>query len=78
VNPDHLFLADQAANIADKVAKGRQAKGERLPAAKLTRADIPKIRAMGGTLTSIGLHFGVHRSLIRRIKDGLAWKHVPQ
>lgn len=27
INPSHLFLATQAQNIADKVAKGRQAKG---------------------------------------------------
>lgn len=28
VNPSHLFLGTQADNIADKVAKGRQARGE--------------------------------------------------
>lgn len=27
VNPDHLFLGDTVANTADKVSKGRQAKG---------------------------------------------------
>lgn len=29
VNPDHLFLGDQAANMADMARKGRQAMGER-------------------------------------------------
>lgn len=28
VNTDHLFLGDQAINVADMVAKGRQASGE--------------------------------------------------
>ena len=28
VRPDHLFLGTNADNVADKVAKGRQAKGE--------------------------------------------------
>lgn len=30
VNPDHLFLGDQAANIRDMKTKGRQAKGDRV------------------------------------------------
>lgn len=30
-NPNHLFLGTQADNIADKVSKGRQAKGEGSP-----------------------------------------------
>jgi len=29
VRPEHLFLGTQADNIADKVRKGRQARGER-------------------------------------------------
>lgn len=34
VNPDHLFLGDQAINMYDKAMKGRQLEGEANPAYK--------------------------------------------
>lgn len=36
VRPDHLFLGTQTDNIADMMAKGRQAKGESKALSKLT------------------------------------------
>lgn len=36
VNPDHLWLGTNAENTADKVAKGRQARGEKIKAVKKT------------------------------------------
>jgi hypothetical protein len=60
-NPCHLFLGTQTVNIADKVAKGRQATGdrngarlhpERVPrgsrngSAKLTEAKVAKLREL--------------------------------
>jgi hypothetical protein len=38
VNPKHLFLGTIADNMADKTAKGRQLKGEKIKASKLTEA----------------------------------------
>lgn len=45
VNPDHLFLGTNADNVADKMAKNRQARGSRMGGAKLTESNIIDIRA---------------------------------
>lgn len=43
-DPDHLFLGTDADNSADKVAKGRQARGAALPQTKLSDAQVTEIR----------------------------------
>jgi hypothetical protein len=48
VNPDHLFLGTQQDNIRDKVAKHRQATGERHGMAKLTDVQVAEILGMKG------------------------------
>ncbi len=40
VNPAHLFLGTHAENMVDRNTKGRQARGERHPHAKLTAEDV--------------------------------------
>lgn len=69
VNPDHLFLGTNDDNVADRVAKGRSAKGEQHGKAKLTDRQILEIRDMSGTLQEIGDYYGVHNSHISRIKN---------
>jgi HNH endonuclease len=44
VNPDHLFLGTHADNIADKVSKGRQARGFMFPHTKLSDEQVAEIR----------------------------------
>lgn len=46
-NPDHLFLGSPADNVADAVAKGRVARGERLPQTKLSDDDVFRVRLLG-------------------------------
>lgn len=48
VRPTHLFLGTQADNIADKVAKGRQARGERNGNARLRDAQYDEIVRRAG------------------------------
>lgn len=67
VNPAHLFVTDQAGNMADKVAKGRQARGLRNGRGKLSPEQIAEIRASNESGPSLGLRFGVTRNTI--------WKH---
>jgi hypothetical protein len=83
-NPDHLWLGTNADNVADKMAKGRQPvqdqRGERNTAAKLTAADVEKIRGMiraGMTNIAIAARFGVTHQLISRIRRGKAWGEPP-
>ena len=45
VNPTHLFLGTAADNIADRVRKGRSARGEKHPNAKLTQTQVEEIRS---------------------------------
>lgn len=80
-NPDHLFLGTPADNMADKVAKGRQAKGSRLASAKLNEEKVKEIRRLykaGGTShRALAREFGVSKSLITQILNREWWAHVP-
>lgn len=87
VNPSHLFLGSNADNMADKVAKGRQARGvatrpetrargERCGLRKLTEADVLQIRASDMSFRELGRRFGVDRKTIRLIVARKTWAHV--
>ncbi len=74
--PDHLFLGTQAENLGDMVAKGRSRGGgpcgEAHGRAKLTDAEVAKIRALSGTMfqREIGARFGVSQSHVSYITLG--------
>lgn len=76
VNPKHLFLGTQVDNIADMDKKGRRraARGERHGSARLTWAEVERIRGREGTLRAIGMEFGVSTVTAWRIRHGLIWK----
>jgi hypothetical protein len=83
VNPDHLIVGTQAQNIADKVARNRQAKGSRHGNAKLTEADAAYIRKTSaeapsriGVVPSLARKLGVSEFAIRRVIRGEGWRHV--
>ncbi len=79
-NPEHLFLGTHADNMADRNAKGRQArqKGTAHGMSKLTPAIVRAIRAAPGPHKPIGLMFGIHKSHVSQIKLRTLWSHVKE
>ena len=81
-NPYHLFLGTAADNMADKVSKNRQTKGESVVASKLTEQqvlEIKKLHARGDfSLVKLSGMFPVDQSSIGKIVRGEQWKHITE
>lgn len=82
VNPTHLWLGIDADNVADKVAKGRQAKGEKAGNVTLTTLHVRCIRLLyrTGMFTQreLARMFGVSHMAVWAIVSGKTWKHLIQ
>lgn len=79
VRPDHLFLGTFAENMADKLSKGRQAKGERVAGHKLTSDQVIEMRrahADGVRQADLARRYGIRSSSVSQIVHGKRWKHV--
>ena len=78
VNERHVFEGTGADNTADMRAKGREARGERLPHTKLTEQTVRDIRANYAlcrvTQKELASRFGVHKATIQAITSGRNWK----
>lgn len=80
-NPAHLRLGTNQDNIADKVAKGRQARTRGETVSKLTAAQVQSIRATyasGGTShRKLAEAYGVSYKQVYRILKGEDWGWMP-
>lgn len=79
INADHLFLGTKTDNNADRTAKDRQARGERLPVARFTECDVLSMRALhatGKTVAAIARLFNAPHNTIRSIIIRRTWKHI--
>jgi hypothetical protein len=77
VNPEHLVPGTQAQNIADRQAKGRAARGERIGISKLTRARVEAIRQLygvdGTSAANLASLFEVSKTLVAKIVRREVW-----
>ena len=84
VNPEHLTLGTHAANMADMVAKNRQATGESQGSSKLTAEQVSEIKRRhkprcpmnGGSV--LAREFGVDPMVVSRIVRGKSWCHTAE
>lgn len=76
VRPSHLALGTAKQNTGDAIARGRLAKGEKIPWSKLTEANVLEIRNSSETQKSLAARFGVCRTNISLVKRRKNWRHV--
>lgn len=79
ININHLFLGTNADNVADKLSKGRGAKGEMCKQSHLTDLDISVIRflySQGNSIRTLADWFGIKKSAMHKITSKQSWKHV--
>lgn len=78
VNPDHLFLGTPAANMADKMKKGRHraARGASHYNTKLTNEDVLAIRADKRKLAIIAAAYGLRPVSVAAIRARRTWAHI--
>jgi len=75
-NPDHLILGTYADNMADKVERNRQAKGEQNGRCKLTVKQVMEIYNSPLTQDEIAKLYNIDQSIVSRIKHKKIWKHI--
>lgn len=76
VNPQHLFVGTSADNVADRVSKGRTARGSRSAQSKLTESQVLAIKrllAQDVAWSDIAVEFSVAKNTVRNIARGDSW-----
>ncbi len=79
VRPDHLEAGSHSDNVADRVKRGRSARGSRNGRSKLTEVQVRVIKlrlAAGARPAHLARAFKVRSSAIDKIRSGENWRHV--
>lgn len=80
VNPDHLFLGSHLENVADCIIKGRNTRGDKHGARKLSEDAVREMRrlyALGNyTQQQLAVRYGIDRPYATKIINHRQWKHV--
>lgn len=75
VNPRHISWKTPSGNAQDKFVHGTHNRGERHNMAKITEADVRRIRSLRGQMTQIELAsmFGIGSAQVSLIQRGKSW-----
>jgi len=76
VRPKHLFLGTHRDNQADKVTKGRQARGSKVSSSKLTKVSVLAIRASEDRQVDLAVKYGVSQAAISAVITRKVWGHI--
>lgn len=76
VNPNHLCLGTTQDNTKDRELFGNPAKGTRIGNSKLTELKVKNIYTDPRSYPVIALDYGIHTSMVAKIKQGKSWKHL--
>jgi hypothetical protein len=79
VNPSHLFLGTHLDNMADRTAKGREARGARHPLTKLTTEQVEWARAevaSGKSRSAVARELGVSLTATSLAVRGRTWSYL--
>ncbi len=78
LNPDHLFLGDALVNAKDRNDKMRHVHGARCHTAKISDADVARIRDLAKTVKTaeIASLYGLSPGHLRKIIRGSSWFHI--
>lgn len=73
-NPRHLRAGTQDDNVADRVGRGRSARGAFNGRAKLSATDAAAIYKAGGSASEVARRFKVSERTVRDIRSGRTWR----
>lgn len=77
VNPEHLYIGTAQSNMADKVMRGRSARGSKNGRAILSERQVQEIFSQSkANRKMLSVKYGVSESVIKNIRSGLQWRHV--
>jgi hypothetical protein len=81
INPTHLSFGSHIANVADKMAKNRQAKGENHGLSRLKENEVREIllthsQKRGFGCKALAKKFGVDKMTIKRVIRRETWTHI--
>lgn len=74
MNPAHLWLGTRTDNMADKVAKGRQARFMRAKLSMEKAAEIRRLSKAGVSWSKLAKQFGVATGTIQSLLQGRTWR----